>query len=149
MLCISLWQPWASLWAAGIKVHETRHWRCDAQLGRQIGIHAAKRLVGARLLEPRVVQILRQRFGDDWERTLPRGAVVGGGRIVACWRTEKRAAQVSADERALGDWRTGHYAWQLAAPVLLPVPLPCTGRQGWFDVPDLVARAAALKEARA
>jgi hypothetical protein len=39
---ISLWQPWASLMALGLKRHETRHWP-TAYRG-PIAIHAAKTL---------------------------------------------------------------------------------------------------------
>ena len=42
MKALSLWQPWASLIAAGVKKVETRHWP-TAYRG-PIAIHAAKRL---------------------------------------------------------------------------------------------------------
>lgn len=42
MIAISLWQPWASAIAVGLKTIETRSWpaRC---IGHRIAIHAAKR----------------------------------------------------------------------------------------------------------
>lgn len=48
MRAISLWQPWASLWLSGFKVHETRHWHITRQWkdwnpGDRMAVHAAKR----------------------------------------------------------------------------------------------------------
>ena len=44
MYAISLWQPYASLIAEGIKVQETRNWAPPKHLiGERIAIHAAKR----------------------------------------------------------------------------------------------------------
>jgi ASCH domain-containing protein len=41
---ISLWQPWASLIALGVKRIETRSWPCPAKyIGERVLIHAAKR----------------------------------------------------------------------------------------------------------
>jgi len=45
MKAISLWQPWASLIAAGLKPYETRDWFPPAKLiGQKIAIHAAKKV---------------------------------------------------------------------------------------------------------
>lgn len=45
MKAISLWQPWASLIAAGAKPYETRHWAPPRELiGATIAIHAAKKV---------------------------------------------------------------------------------------------------------
>ena len=43
---ISLWEPFASLVAAGLKMYETRSWAPPLSLvGQRIGIHAAVRLI--------------------------------------------------------------------------------------------------------
>lgn len=45
MKAISLWQPWASLIACGVKPYETRHWAPPRELiGQRIAIHAAKKI---------------------------------------------------------------------------------------------------------
>ncbi len=141
MLAISVWQPWASLWACGAKLHETRHWPVPATacgrriLGTVIAVHAARKLIRRGALEPRCAEICRIRFGEDWEATLPRGAIVGTGRLIACWQTVSAiAASIDDDERALGDWSPRRYAWQLAGAALLARPVACKGRQGWFEV---------------
>lgn len=44
MQAITLWQPWATLIALGVKTFETRSWAFpDHLVGQQIAIHAAKR----------------------------------------------------------------------------------------------------------
>ena len=44
MKAITLWQPWATLVATGLKEYETRSWAPPEDLiGRRLAIHAAKR----------------------------------------------------------------------------------------------------------
>lgn len=44
MRAITLWQPWASLIAEGVKTIETRSWKApDSLIGERIAIHAAAR----------------------------------------------------------------------------------------------------------
>ena len=144
MLCISLWQPWASLWVCSPreKIHETRDWAVPAKacgrpvLGATIAVHAAKRLVKGNDLNPVCANICEDAFGCHWERTLPRGAVVGTGRLVACWKTEARRGGVDDSELALGDWSDGRYAWQLADVAPLVRAVPWRGLQGWFEFPE-------------
>lgn len=46
MLAITLWQPWASLVAAGVKPYEFRDWTPPAYvIGQRLAIHAATRSV--------------------------------------------------------------------------------------------------------
>jgi hypothetical protein len=42
MKAISLWQPWASLWVSGRKIHETRSWRTRHR--GWLAVHAARRI---------------------------------------------------------------------------------------------------------
>ncbi len=142
MLCISLWQPWASLWASRLKLHETRDWPVPARfsgkpvLGATIAIHAAQRLIKGGDLDPACAAICTEAWGAGWEKILPRGAIVGSGRLVACWKTEARRRDVADDELALGNWSDGRYAWQLADAKPLMRPVPWRGQQGWFEIPD-------------
>lgn len=64
MKAISLWQPWASLIACGVKPYETRHWAPPRELiGQRIAVHAAKK-IGP---ENRgfAEDIICGRYGDD------------------------------------------------------------------------------------
>lgn len=46
MYALTIWQPWASLIAAGCKPYEWRGWRVPRNMiGRRIGIHAGARRV--------------------------------------------------------------------------------------------------------
>ena len=52
MKVITLWQPWATLLAAGTKICETRSWKTNYR--GEILIHAGKKSVlhGVRLMSP-------------------------------------------------------------------------------------------------
>ena len=89
MYAITLHQPWATLIALGIKTVETRSWPAPERLlGQVIAIHAGKRTV--RRPGEYIEQKLRARLGEEWNRTIPAGAVLatvtpgrhgpGGGR---------------------------------------------------------------------
>ena len=80
MYAITLWQPWASLIADGVKKQETRSWAPPKHLiGERIAIHAAKRkLTKAELRElPSMIHHdISARYGHFWEEDVPYGAVV-------------------------------------------------------------------------
>lgn len=93
MKAISLWQPWASLWIAGVKVCETRHW-ATSHRGTLL-VHAAKKLCID--LEPELIEICSQAFGVNWAKTLPRGALLGVGQLTGCRRGFQSLFDVPAD----------------------------------------------------
>lgn len=113
MKCISLWQPWATLWAIGAKRIETRHWPTNHR--GPILIHAAKKLTCD---IPGLLDAIRK----DWEHWsdalradgcvldeerkliglggLPRGAIVGAVCLDDCLavhRLERITANRSAE----------------------------------------------------
>jgi activating signal cointegrator 1 len=144
MRALSLHQPWASLWASGRKVHETRHWPTDWPLA----IHAAKRLerdVGQELDE-----MLLDKFGPLWRVELPRGAIVGVCELVACKEIRWGGSQAAdLDDEAAGDWMKGRYAFEGRAHRLFKRPIPWKGQRKFFSIPDDVLRAALGAEAAA
>ena len=123
---ISLWQPWASLMAAGVKLHETRHW-ATAYRG-PIAIHAAKvlDLAGA----PDALCLAQ--FGLHWADDLPRGAVVAVGHLTGCVPAGGLHDLTRAD-RAAGNFTPGRFAWRIERLRPLPEPIPLAGRQGLFN----------------
>ncbi len=137
MKAISLWQPWASALVVGVKRNETRHW--PTHYRGLVAIHAAKRRTRAE--RECFADILsdsadsRAAFGDalalDFD-TLPFGAIVGIGNLAACVRTEGLA--VSLLEDSWGNYEPGRFAWQFDKIWRLREPVPCVGRQGFFDV---------------
>lgn len=128
-LCLSLWQPWASLMALGFKRHETRHWWTAVR--GQVATHAAKHIETD--IEPELEELCRFAFGDDWRVTLPRGAVVSVGQQTGCYPTgELLKGGLDACDALSGNFMPGRFALrhEHERPLLQPIPL--TGRQGFF-----------------
>lgn len=155
MRATALWQPWGSLWLAGVKLHETRHWHirdqwADWKSGDRIVVHAAKRFDKDHGQE--LAEILRRTFGTRWFRDLPTGALIGTIAVTACVATDTifspgSYSRLTDAERAnlhCGDFSEGRYAWLGADPIIFPTPIPYKGSQGIFSVPDdLVSLQAA------
>ena len=136
MKALSLWQPWASLWACGRKSYETRHWSTPYR--GPLAIHAAQKLCVE--IDDALREILEDEFGGHWARELPRGALIGHGDLVNCLATDH--LHVDADERAQGNFTPGRYAWDMANRKLLAAPIPWRGHQSLFDVPDEIITGA-------
>lgn len=146
MKCISLWQPWATLWVAGVKIHETRHWPTNYR--GPLGVHAAKHKsaeIRAMCEWPEFLLALRE-LGYTGYDQLPFGAIVGGVDLVDCKLTEQVYPPEDIDlllvSDALRDWQfgnfgSGRFAWRAERPMMLNEPIPYKGRQGFFDVPSL------------
>jgi hypothetical protein len=136
MTAISLWQPWASLWALGVKIHETRHWWTEHR--GPLLVHATQKL--CRDIDAELEAIVAAHCGGDWHLTLPRGALVGVCEIDACIPTER--CTTTATDRICGNFSAGRYAWRARQAYRFEVPIPFQGRQTFFDVPvDLVMPA--------
>lgn len=131
MKAISLWQPWATAMALGLKVVETRHWRHGYR--GPLAIHAAKRW---------------QRDERDWARELaenydtpelaepPLGAIVAVGMLCRIDRTEDARERLGEMELMLGNYAPGRFAWLFQDVRALPSPIPFKGAQGIFEIPD-------------
>lgn len=135
MKALSLWQPWASLVALGIKRFETRGWSTPHR--GPLAIHAARKLAipverdssfdAALALVPP---------GYDW----PLGGVVGVANLVDCVPTSTARASLSAIEIACGDYGPRRFAWKLEGARVVG-PFSCRGELGIFDVDDRFATA--------
>lgn len=170
MKCISLWQPWASLFAAGLKKIETRSWPLRLQLPVVLAVHAAKKWDGtlSGLCLDKPFRECLAEFGVpqqpacgglNWTTemvearkrgwTLPFGAVVGLVRVVECVPTERLRPTLTDRERAFGDYSPGRFGWVTDRNAVLPTPVPLTGRQSaWdWDAPaDVQALAREMSE---
>lgn len=149
MYAISLWQPWASLIAEGVKVQETRSWSPPHWLiGQRIAIHAAKRRVTKALLKHLPKEIhdpMIKAYGWDWLSTMPYGAVICTAELFGVARIE---GEVSLDKKGLpafrvdcgehttifpdpyGDYSAGRYIWGLRHIKKKRSPVPMAGKQG-------------------
>lgn len=153
MKTISLWQPWASAIAAGIKTIETRGWSTNYR--GPLAIHAAKRYTFElrQAYEIRVIpgsseDTALKRIGVTVHDDLPRGAIVATCMLRDCVRIEGAgsAQQWPINDIAWGDFTAGRFGWVLGDIVPLLVPYPCVGRQGFFDCPE--PRGTELLEGR-
>ena len=155
---ISLWHPWAMLWALGEKICETRHWPFPYKLvGQTIYIHAAQKwngeladlcttpefrsaflrhldVVGDHVAELPGVTYRRVKLGDIWIK-LPMGAIIGQVRLLADLDAPEKLNQFPETERRkeskFGDFSAGRHAWVGSEHRVL-APIPYIGRQGFF-----------------
>ncbi len=144
MKALTLWQPWASLWACGAKQYETRSWTTSYR--GPIAIHAAivkpsrlwhliESIVGA------VRKVLRMDDLDD----LPRGKIIAIADLVEIHEIKSDALvdefgtafiggmAVSYNELLFGDWTPGRYAWEIKNVKMLDKPIPAKGKQGLWN----------------
>ena len=138
MKAISLWQPWASLMAAGLKTIETRSW--PANYAGPLAIHAAKRqLTGEEkdLLDDWIEKGLLN--SGDWTfLRLPFGEIIAVVDLVRCERTTAMSIAPDSQNAAFGNFAPGRWAWFTRNARRLPQPIPYRGMQGLFWIPDSV-----------
>lgn len=133
---ITLHQPWASAIVLGLKEYETRHWQIYHR--GLLAIHAGKTWnLNA--------EMLAKDFAVHFPacaplaQPLPFGAVVGIVKVVDCIPTERLVQsfgtdhKISKQERRLGNYAPGRYAWKLEVIELFSEPIPCAGKQGLWN----------------
>lgn len=139
MKAITIWQPWASLLVTDQKKYETRSWATSYR--GPIAIHAAKRPVR------RTIDALAE--GDLWETLalfeslfpgpgelvqLSTGAIVGTAILARCNLIDEAfVAKLTPQERALGDFTLGRYAWEFQEKIPVAPPIPVKGMQGLWE----------------
>ena len=136
MKAISLWQPWASLWACGRKKFETRSW-ATSHSGPLL-VHAAKRIETD--ISDELRDICEDQFGGHWARELPAGALIAVCDRVICKPTDR--LRVDDEEFAQGNFTDGRFAWDPFNMRELPEQIPWRGMQGLFDIPENVIAGA-------
>jgi len=110
---LTIHQPWAGLIVDGIRDVENRS-QCTHVRGR-ICVHAGLRPD----LGPEVLRLMLSRHQTQY------GAIIGTVEIIDCVR--------DADS----PWALPHmWHWVLAGARPLRTPIPFTGQQGFFEVPD-------------
>jgi hypothetical protein len=152
MKAISLIQPWAQLWALGIKLCETRSW--PTQFRGEIYIHASKsdsREGEALWNDPLIREYvaIKQCGVSTWEfEDLPRGVIVGKVNITNCvLMTPTVVAPVEHIECMCGEWKVGRFAFVGEGHELFKEPIPAKGQLGiWEYDPDQIIRERVEKE---
>lgn len=139
---LTLTQPWASLVALGHKTCETRSWftyyRCD------LAIHAAKTFPpDAQLFARRCYRDGLLKVGPD---ELPRGAILCVVRLTCCESTHITRARpdFTDQERQLGNFDDGRWAWWLQNLRKLSIMQECKGSLGLWALPDFTRRRIEL-----
>jgi hypothetical protein len=132
---ISMWQPWASGVALGLKGFETRSWQTSYR-GRLV-VHAAQRRTELHVLYS--IGAMRGAFHAAGMRDLtdfPLGAYVAIVELVAIWPADSStlAFRLSPLELAFGDFSPGRFAWELKLLEKLDPPIAARGYQGLWDV---------------
>lgn len=143
MKALTLYQPYAYAVVAGLKKYETRPRKTNIR-GR-VAIHAGKRgfyAGGPLAVEQKaaaITVITRMEYEQKGERPIeelpyfPKGAVIGTVEIVDCKPIEEVLPTLTEEERLLGDYSPGRYAWILKNPVIFEKSIPEKGKQGWWN----------------
>ena len=103
MKAITIWEPYASAIAKGIKKFETRSWKTNYR--GTIAIHASlKKINNKHLILAKQCKI------ED----LKYGTIVAIAEITDCiFMTKQFISTQTPLERQLGNWTEGNYAWKL------------------------------------
>jgi len=123
MKAFTVYQPYAYAIIAGLKQYETRPRRTNVR-GR-VAVHAGK---AKGVLIPRAASLILPQSAF-----LHHGAVLGTVEIVDCVPVEALIDKISEQERLLGDYNLGRFAWVLQNPVMFDNPIPARGFQGWWN----------------
>lgn len=136
MRAISLWEPWGTAIAKGLKKIETRGWSTNYR--GPLAIHCAKTREHVGFIHHPDVREYFQGVDVFLPCKLPFGCVVATCELVEVVPTEvlMHCQLVSPIEFALGGYDAGRFGWRLENVQALATPVPWKGSQGFFDVPD-------------
>ena len=127
---LTLWQPWASYMAEGLKCYETRSWHPGNRLhvGEIVMIHAAKRW--DRNLQS-THQYLRSCHPElAGVEITDFGVIVGAFKFLGAHPTDALRHKLLELELAMGDFSQGRYGWHFELIKRAVPPVPATGQQG-------------------
>lgn len=126
---LTLWEPWASYIADGFKRYETRGWTTSYR--GLVAIHAAKRWQKS---EQQILERHKFQFAEIEEKYAdyapPLGEVICVCKLVDVHETDNLLPTLSPMERAMGDYSSGRYAWELEVIEVFDKGIPATGQQG-------------------
>lgn len=152
MKAITLYQPWASAIAIGLKTHETRSWGTKHR--GFLAIHASKSVPKQVRDDPSYDDLYQEVMDaiDGDEPMLPTSCIV-----TVCWlsdcvpteavtcKTSPYPFKLSKREIDFGDYSPGRFAWRLFRPTkgMTFTPVKCAGARGLWDIPpELIVNVA-------
>lgn len=133
MKALTIWQPYASLIAKGLKGYETRGFRTHYR--GPILIHSGQRPMHWILKHSaeNALDVAIESFGMESFMRLPVGCAICIVDLVDCIEmTPEFIAKQSKTELAVGDWQPGRYAWKLENPREIS-PVELSGKQGLWN----------------
>lgn len=145
MKCLSIHQPWATAILQLGKAVENRTWPTNYR--GPLLIHASKSKTS---YEAQDRNDWRERYGvelPEWD-SMVTGAILGVVELASCARLDD--PDLSGQQRA---WLYAHrfaegpVCWVLKNARAFTEPIPCTGRQGLFEVDDAIVQAAMMPSA--
>jgi len=157
MKAITLWQPWATAIALGLKKYETRDWPavCDGKaFTGWILITAAKaqhdegvfRWIQHKMPDapktmesgPNMSRRLEYYAAIKDFLTLPFGSAVALAYLEKSHAVEELApGQISEQERSWGLYEPGRFAWEFSEIYSFDEPFPVIGRQKIFNLSSI------------
>lgn len=141
MKCLTIMQPWGTALATGMKQYETRPRKTNHR--GLLAIHAGKTMNDTAFRESLQglpwddhIQVpLNRRWTGVSGEDFPTGVILAVGELTDCLlMDEDLIASISDQERSLGDWEPGRYAYKLENVQVLPVPVPAAGKQGMWSL---------------
>lgn len=170
MKAITLYQPYASLIAVGVKTIETRCWFTPYR--GPLAIHAAKTVPASWQLEGEALcarfkeqlggKVLGEKKSLFGGNVLPVACIVAVAELYDCLPTddtfdddgylfdaaadvEERRVRAPDNDLLTGNFSEGRYGWMLANIRPLTNPVPVRGQRGLWDV-DHVTQSLIQKE---
>jgi hypothetical protein len=136
MKALTLYQPWATLIAIGVKKIETRSWSTEYR--GSLAIHSSSKWQKeARLLLGRdpFFKVLYE-AGYAYKEAHALGAIVAICELEACFPIHTGPLLLSAQEKAFGDYTPGRFMWMLDKVQKLEKPITVKGAQGLWNIQD-------------
>lgn len=134
MKALTIWQPWASLLAMGLKKYETRSWKTNHR--GPMAIHAAKKPIKEveKFLLPEAYIEIMKLLENKPLKDMPTSCIVGIGKLAECHLIDEEfIKKLSPIEKLLGDYTPGRYAWEFKEMKPLSLPLAAKGSQGIWN----------------
>lgn len=140
MKALTILQPWSTAIAVGLKQYETRSRRTNYR--GSLAIHAG--VLGDEdsfwgLIDAGI-PLLDHINHSPWSaagitvQDLPHGAVLAVADLTDCLLMDDALiSSISPQERAMGHWEPGRYAYRLDNVRPLTVPVPARGYQGFWE----------------
>lgn len=127
MKALTLWQPYASAIAVGLKKYETRSWKTSYR--GPLVIHAS--------VKPLTKEY--KLLANQYDIPIVYGKIVAIAELTDCQIMTQELIDIQSQvEINLGDWRVGRYAWKLKNIRLLKPHTKIAGHQGLWNIsPDL------------